>query len=347
MDSTHKTNRYRLPLLEIVGVTSTQMTFSVVFVYLESKREANYRWALERLKELMDGCTLTRVIVTDKELALMNAIKVVFPNAANLLCRWHISRNILANCKKCFETNDRWGAFISCWNMLVVSPTESDYTQMLSALERNYAGYPHAVDYVKTSWLNKHKEQFVAAWTDRHMHFGNVTTNRAESAHAKLKRHLGTSSCSFDSSWQVIHALPELLFTEIKASFEKNLNTVQHKFKPALFRELREFLSRNALDIVLNESLRAGDIGPDSAACLHIIRRTHGLPCAHEIAEYIRAGSHIPLSSVYHFWRKLNLEATMVNEAPELTITSEFELISKRFHSSDQKGKIQILRKLR
>ncbi|XXG68779.1 hypothetical protein AAC387_Pa06g1787 [Persea americana] len=201
IDSTYKTNRYRLPLLEIVGVTSTQMTFSVAFVYLESEREANYRWALERLKELMDGCTPTRVIVTDKELALMNAIKVVFPDATNLLCRWYISRNILANCKKCFETNDRWGAFISCWNMLVVSPTESDYTQMLSALERNYAGYPHVVDYVKTSWLNKHKEQFVAAWTDRHIHFGNVTTNRAESAHAKLKRHLGTSSCSFDSSW--------------------------------------------------------------------------------------------------------------------------------------------------
>ena len=37
----------------------------------------------------------------------------------------------------------------------------------------------------------------------------------------------------------------------------------------------------------------------------------------------------------------------MVNEALELTTTSECELISKRFHSSDQKGKIQILRKLR
>ena len=102
----------------------------------------------------------------------------------------------------------------------------------------------------------------------------------------------------------------KLLFIEIKASFEKSLNTVQHKLKPVLFRELRGFLSKNALDIVLNESLRAGDIGPDSAACLHIIRRTHGLPCAHEIAEYIRVGSHIPLNSVYHFWRKLNLEAT-------------------------------------
>ena len=84
--------------------------------------------------------------------------------------------------------------------MLVVSPTENDCMQLLNALERNYCGYPHVVDYVKKSWLIKHKEQFVVAWMDQNMHFGNVTTNKVESAHAKLKRHLGISSCSFDSS---------------------------------------------------------------------------------------------------------------------------------------------------
>ena len=57
----------------------------------------------------------------------------------------------------------------------------------------------------------------------------------------------------------------ELLFTEIKALFEKSMNTVQHKFKPALFRELRGFISRNVMDIVLNKSIRAGCIGPDRA----------------------------------------------------------------------------------
>ncbi|XP_028106138.1 uncharacterized protein LOC114305252 [Camellia sinensis] len=35
MDCTYKTNRYRLPLLEIVGVTSTDMSFSVAFAYLQ------------------------------------------------------------------------------------------------------------------------------------------------------------------------------------------------------------------------------------------------------------------------------------------------------------------------
>ena len=99
------------------------------------------------------------------------------------------------------------------------------------------------------------------------MHFGNVTTNRVESAHAKLKIHFGSSSCNFDSGWMAIQAWHETFFKKIKASFEKSLNTVQHKFRPTLFRELRRFISNNALDIVLNESMRADYIGIGSTAC--------------------------------------------------------------------------------
>ena len=46
MDNTYKTKRYRLPLLEIVGVTPTEMTFCAAFVYMEVEREANFVWAL-------------------------------------------------------------------------------------------------------------------------------------------------------------------------------------------------------------------------------------------------------------------------------------------------------------
>jgi len=47
MDSIHKTNKYRMPLPEIVGVTSTRMTFSPAFVLLPSEREKNFVWALK------------------------------------------------------------------------------------------------------------------------------------------------------------------------------------------------------------------------------------------------------------------------------------------------------------
>ena len=52
MDTTYKTNKYRLPLLEVVGVTSTGLTFSAAFVLMATKRQNNFIWALQRLRGL-------------------------------------------------------------------------------------------------------------------------------------------------------------------------------------------------------------------------------------------------------------------------------------------------------
>ena len=179
MDCTYKTNKYRYPLLEIVGVTtSTNLTFYVGFALFQFEREDNYVWVLERLKTIMEDKMLPSVIVTDRELALMNAIRKIFPTTINLLCRWHISKNILANCRTLFKTTKDWEDFICSWNALVSSRTKQQYMQYLSALESDFSGYQRALDYVKHTWLDKYKENFVAAWTNLVMHFGNVTSNR-------------------------------------------------------------------------------------------------------------------------------------------------------------------------
>lgn len=178
VDCTSKHNGCHLPLLEIVGVTSTELTFSVAFAYLQSEQEDNFVWALERLRSIVESNVLPSVIVTDKNLALMNAIQGVFPNATNLICRSHISRDILANCKKLFESKDRWEAFINSWNVLVLSTSEEEYRLRLNTMESQFRGYPLALNYVKQTWLFNYKEKFVAAWTNFIMHYGNVTMNR-------------------------------------------------------------------------------------------------------------------------------------------------------------------------
>ena len=47
IDSLYKTNKYKRPLLEMVGVTSTEKTYSIGFAFLESEKEENVPWALE------------------------------------------------------------------------------------------------------------------------------------------------------------------------------------------------------------------------------------------------------------------------------------------------------------
>lgn len=74
IDSTYKTNRYRMPLLHVVGLTSTMKTFSLAFCFMKNETESDYCWALAVLRSCFDTDSTPRVIVTDRELALMKAI---------------------------------------------------------------------------------------------------------------------------------------------------------------------------------------------------------------------------------------------------------------------------------
>ncbi|XP_028077050.1 uncharacterized protein LOC114279072 [Camellia sinensis] len=257
MGYTYMTNRYRLPLFEIVGMTLTQMIFSVAFAYLQIERVDNYAWALQTLHDLMDNSILPEVIVIDKELALMNAIDNTFLNARHLLCRWHINQNVLTKCKKMCETKQKWKKFNISWNYLVLSSTKEEYNDHLAILHKHFSNYCEVV--------------------------------KVDNAHARLKRQLGSSQTTFEISFEKIHCLLELQYFQVKASFEK-------------------------------KSKRANSAGIDVAAYGCVLRRMHGLPCAHEITDYMRQVHPIPL---------------------------ELEMILKWFNESNIATQLDMLKKLR
>jgi MULE transposase domain len=78
LDCTYKMNRFKLPLLNMVGTTCLNTTFYVAFCFLIKEEENDYVWALEQLKGICTSDNLPRVMVTDRELALMNGIRQEF-----------------------------------------------------------------------------------------------------------------------------------------------------------------------------------------------------------------------------------------------------------------------------
>ncbi|XP_058760194.1 uncharacterized protein LOC131633498 [Vicia villosa] len=101
MDATYKTNKYRQPLFEIVGMTSTELTFAVAFAYMECEQTKSYCLVLDKLKQLFVKKDVgPQVILTDRDLALMKSVEVVFPTMHNLLCRFHINQNVGMKCKE-------------------------------------------------------------------------------------------------------------------------------------------------------------------------------------------------------------------------------------------------------
>ncbi|CAG8821437.1 2829_t:CDS:2, partial [Cetraspora pellucida] len=69
----------------------------------QNEEEEDYCWALNNVTSLFNGVLKPDIIITDQELALINALRIIFPYSTNLLCIWHISKNILKNCKLQFS----------------------------------------------------------------------------------------------------------------------------------------------------------------------------------------------------------------------------------------------------
>jgi len=101
MDYTYKINKYWLSLLEILGVTSIGLTFSTAFVFLSSEQQNNFTWAFERLRGLfMTFEGGQQVIISDRDLTLINVIGIVFPKCYHLLRHFHIQKmwKLIAEC---------------------------------------------------------------------------------------------------------------------------------------------------------------------------------------------------------------------------------------------------------
>ncbi|XP_028088466.1 uncharacterized protein LOC114289028 [Camellia sinensis] len=263
------------------------------------KKIDNYAWVLATLCDVMDGFVVPTIIVTDRELALMNAIHKIFPSGRHLLCRWHISKNVLTKCKKMFETQQKWEKFNHEWNSVVYSSSEIQYEERLKSLLKEFSSYPDAVKYVMDTWLVPYKEKFVAAWTDTwlRVHMQNLKDNWVH-----VKSH---------------------------------------------FRELQGNVSISALEYLHVESKRANSIGIDVEACGCVLRYTHGLPCAHKIADYIRQDCPIPLATIHSQWRQLHISICKKKEETEVSCHAEVELFVNKFNESDRTMQLELLKKLK
>ncbi|XP_076896387.1 protein FAR-RED IMPAIRED RESPONSE 1-like [Bidens hawaiensis] len=140
IDTTYNTNISRWPFVQFVGVTSTLKSFCIAHVVIIRERDGNFTWSLERLKVMPDDFREPRVIVTNRDQALMNSCDIVLPNATKNLCGWHITENIKKK-HKSFYRVDIFKDFSYWWKLLYSLPTTTafdyNYGQMDATLARH------------------------------------------------------------------------------------------------------------------------------------------------------------------------------------------------------------------
>ncbi|TPX75717.1 hypothetical protein CcCBS67573_g03038 [Chytriomyces confervae] len=233
MDCTYKTNRFGMLLLNIVGITATFETFNAGFAFnagfsfLCAETEAEYAWALKAFSAVV----VPAVIVTNRELSLMNAIKTGFPSLQNLLCIWHINKNIVANCKKLGWSGDVFDEFMKGWNQVLYAPD---------------------VDQFQSIW-NAFTQKWSPSNAAAYSHFGTSTTSRGEGNHFVVKRYLKIVNSDLLMVLKNLMLLLGTQFTTLNAAMEREKLAIAHQHSHFFMRALVKNISHFALNKMLRQ----------------------------------------------------------------------------------------------
>ena len=92
VDMTHKTNRWNYQVLGFVAVDQFGKGQFVQSSFLESNSSAHIACALDHLTRNEEECARVKVILVDKDYKEIDTLRLYFPNAVVLLCKFHATK---------------------------------------------------------------------------------------------------------------------------------------------------------------------------------------------------------------------------------------------------------------
>ena len=203
LDCTYKTNEYNLPVLNIVAASCLNKTIQVGICFLSGESENDFTWAVQALRRFLEsnGIELPSLVITDRDLALMNALEENLQETEFLLCRWHLNKDMLAYARKhvhrqirnsqtgFFEDHESVGKVMELFWACLDADTEDIFDNACKSLKRESSV---CAAYLDSNWW-PYKDKLVLAWTKRFTHFGEQVSSRVEGHHHRLKKWLGSS----------------------------------------------------------------------------------------------------------------------------------------------------------
>src|SRR5436305_2646290 len=97
LDCTFKTNKYNMPLLNLVTSDGNNRTIPLGVALLSAQDEASFYWVMTHLRTKFDAEGIkVQLFITDNDNACINAIDRAFDKPRITLCRWHFNKDVLA-----------------------------------------------------------------------------------------------------------------------------------------------------------------------------------------------------------------------------------------------------------
>ncbi|XP_021321349.1 protein FAR1-RELATED SEQUENCE 5 [Sorghum bicolor] len=208
-DSTYKTNRYNLPLVPFVGVNHHGSTVLFASRIIAQETIESYVWMLRTFSDAMARKHPVSVI-TDGDLAMQRAIRLVWPNSSHRLCIWHIEQNIVRNLHEDGVKDDFRHFLYDCWSIEEVG------RKWLEFLDKH-----NVTD--KESWLYQmyeRREIWCVAYHAGKCYLGLRSNQRSESLNSRLQVHLDRKMTLFELVQHFDHCLSRLRSNEAHLDFE-------------------------------------------------------------------------------------------------------------------------------
>lgn len=117
----------------------------------------------------------------------------MFLLAKNLLCRWHINKNILPNYKKYFIDQEDLDKFLKAWTTICQCNIIVLFDAQWDTVVSMYGDISKLILYLDNTWM-LYKDHFVSTWTSKSLNFFNTITSTAEDLYTASKKYLQVST---------------------------------------------------------------------------------------------------------------------------------------------------------
>jgi hypothetical protein len=228
----------------------------------------------------------------------MDEIARVFSGWHNILCCWHINKNMLANYKTRFSDVE-WHEFMQRWNLVVSSTSVELFNAALGAFKETYvASHPIAWNYINNTWL-PHKEKFVACFVDEFPHFGNASMSRVEGNHHVIKLYIRVNTLHLLTLTKWLGLMLVNQHVELNATIEKQKQHLAHRFNHHCFKNLIYNVFDFALGKLLGQLKFVEKGGHEEQPCIAWFTKSWGLPYHHYIRGCLETETPILLQDIH------------------------------------------------
>ncbi|XP_025647266.1 protein FAR1-RELATED SEQUENCE 5-like [Arachis hypogaea] len=246
-DSTYKKNKYNKPLVIFSGCNHHGQTVIFGSGLLSDETTETYKWLLETFVEAMGGKS-PKAVITDRDLAMRNAIKNILPDATHRLCGWHLQRNACENIKNPNFLRDFKG-------LIYDNNDQRDF-------DRRWAAILDKHNLVGSTWMEKTYETR-EMWSHcflRDKFFGYIrTTSQCEGINSLIRFYVNRKNTLIGFMHNLDRALKEYRNNELIADFKSQCSEpVMITSLEVYERSASCYYTRNIFKEIRNEIQRAG-----------------------------------------------------------------------------------------